>query len=261
MTEPALKTDRSEQTGGPNRTPRSEITSARKNLEGYKYEPALLLDVSPSMFWGAADEEDRSQDWPSSLSRRYIVRQFLPLYVGRMAGYDSEAAREAQASGGAAGKSGGVFTVAFSDKARELGDLNEANVTEVLDDEGTWTGQGTIVAPAIQMAIEDFSEEFSEDEPGITRIHQIDMVTDGEAQDWEKVIPYLNLASARRIYNIMIVGHGPKAKATYDAYKAAADANQKADKNNRRHIQVVSFDGVTDPGEIAADALAMSGLL
>jgi hypothetical protein len=261
MTDVTLKTDRSEQTGGKNRTPCSEITSARKNLEGYKYEPGLALDVSPSMFWGADDEENREHDWPSSYSRRYIVRQFLPLYIGRMAGYDSEAAAEAAASGGEAGKSGGVFTVAFSNKARELGDLNEANVQEVLDDEETWTGEGTIVAPAIQMLIDDFNEEFSEDEPGITRIHQIDMVTDGEAQDWDKVLPYLKQASPRRIYNIMIVGHGDAAKRTYDAYKKAADENQKADPKGRRHIQVVNFDGVTDSGEIAADALAMSGLL
>jgi len=259
--QPQLDTARNEQTGGENRTPRSEITSQRKNLPGWKYEPALGLDVSPSMSWGADDEENRAHDWPSPYSRRAIVRVFVPIFIGRMAREDSEAAREAAASGGDADKSGGVFAVAFSDKAREVGDLNEANVQQKLDDERMWTGQGTLVAPAVQMLIDDFDEEFSEDEPGVTRVHEINLVTDGEAQDWDKLLPYLKAASQRRIYNIMILGHGDAAKRTYDAYQKAADENQKADPKGRRHIQVVNFDGVTDPVEVAEDALAMTGQL
>jgi hypothetical protein len=262
MTDVQLDTGRTERSsGGENRTPRSEITSQRKNLEGWKYEPAWLLDVSPSMFWGAEDEEDRSQDWPSPKSRRAIVLQFAPLFIGRLAGEDSEAAKEALAAGGDPDKSGGVFTVVFSNKARVIGDLNEANVVSKLESDDTWTGEGTNIAPGIQLAIDEFDEEFAEDEPGITRVHEINITTDGEAQDWEKALPYLKAASKRRIYNVMILGHGDKAKRTYDAYMKAAAENQAADPKGQRHVQVALFDAVTDPIELAEDGLAMVGLL
>jgi hypothetical protein len=178
-----------------------------------------------------------------------------------MAKEDSEAAKEALASGGDPSKSGGVFTVVFSDRARVVGDLNEANVVATLEDESLWSGEGTNIAPAIKLAIEEFDGEFEDDEPGITRVHEINITTDGEAQDWEKALPYLKAASKRRIYNIMIIGHGTKAKRTYDAYKEAADENQKADPKGQRHIQVVLLDAVTNPVEVAEDALAMAGQL
>lgn len=258
MTDQTTASRSETQTGGKNRTPRSEIKTQRKNLEGWKYEPALALDVSPSMFWSAIDERDETEEWPHPHSRRYIVTNFLPLFVGKLAGYDSEAAKEAAASGGNADKSGGVFTAVFSNKAREVGDLNEANVVEKISADDLWTGEGTHVAPAVQMLIDDFNEEFEDDEPGVTRVHEINIITDGEASDWAKLLPYLKAASARRIYNILILGGGDGAKGVYDAYTRAAAENQQADPKGKRHINVALFDAVTDPLEIAQDAIAMT---
>lgn len=250
--------DRSEQTGGAHRTPRSEITSIRKNLPGWEYEPAWALDGSPSMFWSAIDENDSSQEWPHPNSRRAIVAGFAPLFIGRLAKEDSMAAQEALKSGGDPDKAGGVFTVMFSDTARVVGDVNEANVQAKLADEQLWTGQGTHVVPAIKLLIQKYEEEFEEEEPGVHRVHEINITTDGEATDWEKLIPYLRAANDYRTYNIMIIGHGSKAKAAYDAYEKAAKDNQAADPHGRRHVNVALLDGVTDPVEVAGDAIAMS---
>ena len=57
------------ETGGPNRTPRSEIRPAVSSNR--KKEPVLLLDLSTSMNWGAADEY--GPEWPDPGSRRAIV--------------------------------------------------------------------------------------------------------------------------------------------------------------------------------------------
>ena len=82
------------ETGGPNRTPRSEIhsvVSVNRNKE-----PVLLLDLSTSMNWGAADEYD--PEWPDAGSRRAIVIEALHGLVRVLEHEDSEAADE-QAGG------------------------------------------------------------------------------------------------------------------------------------------------------------------
>ena len=61
------------ETGGPNRTPRSEIRPAVSASR--KKEPVLLLDLSTSMNWGAADEY--GPEWPDPGSRRAIVIEAL----------------------------------------------------------------------------------------------------------------------------------------------------------------------------------------
>jgi hypothetical protein len=82
------------ETGDPNRTPRSEIGPAVS--ANRKKEPVLLLDLSTSMDWNAAD--DNGPDWPNASSRRAIVIQALNGLVRVLEQEDSEAAAE-QASG------------------------------------------------------------------------------------------------------------------------------------------------------------------
>ena len=82
------------ETGGPNRTPRSEIRPAVSSNR--KKEPVLLLDLSTSMNWGAADEY--GPEWPDPGSRRAIVIEALHGLVRVLEREDSEAAAE-QASG------------------------------------------------------------------------------------------------------------------------------------------------------------------
>src|SRR5579864_2302685 len=122
-------TERTE-TGGPDRTPRSEITSVRKHNR--KYEPVLLLDLSTSMDWSAENENDPSGEWgqPGDKSRRKIVIEALPLLVKALAREDSEAAKE---QAGGSDEMGGLLTFGFASSPTEIGDLNESNLARRLN--------------------------------------------------------------------------------------------------------------------------------
>jgi hypothetical protein len=242
------------ETGGPNRTPRSEITPLRK--PGRLYEPAIAIDLSPSMYWSADNEGNNAEEYPHPKSRRALLEVFLPLFVTALAKEDSEAAAE-QAEGD--DDMGGVMAVGFDAGVIEIGDLNESNHERKMAK--AWQDAshgGTVVGPALKALIDDYDGEFEDDDPTVTRVHEITLVTDGEPSDPEAVLPYLKAADAKRVYAIAIIGHGPKAKATYDLYKKAADDNQAADKFGKRHVNVVLFDGVTDPMEIAQDLILLA---
>jgi hypothetical protein len=242
-------TERTE-TGGPNRTPRSEITSVRRNNRSY--EPVLLLDLSTSMDWGAEDENDDAQLYPAAMSRRAIVIAALPLLVKALAAEDSEAEKE---QAGGSDELGGLLAFGFASSPVEIGDLNESNLERRLNSI-TWGG-GTVVVPALKLALKDYADEFEDDEDD-SRVHEILIITDGEASDWQDLEPYLLQADANRVYVIAIVGHGPKALATYNEYQKVAEKNQADDKFGKAHVHVVLFDGVTDPAEIGADLVTLA---
>lgn len=238
------------ETGGPDRTPRSEIASVRKKNK--KYEPVLLLDLSTSMDWGADNEDDRSHDYPSPFSRRAIVTEALPLLITALAKEDSEAEGE-QAEGD--DELGGLMTFGFASDAVKIGDLNESNAGRKL--QGVRWGGGTYVVSAVKLALKKYDEEFEDDEDD-SRVHLVLIVTDGTAQDWRDLEPYLLAANANRVYVVAIVGHGEAALATYAEYKKTADQNQAADEFGKRHVTVVNFDGVTSPQEIAEDLINLA---
>ena len=242
-------TERTE-TGGPNRTPRSEITTVRKR--GRKYEPVLLLDLSTSMDWGSEDENSDAQLFPSAMSRRAIVIEALPLLVRALAATDSEAETE-QAEG--SDEMGGLLTFGFATNPVEIGDLNESNLSRRLN-QITWGG-GTRIVPALKMAITDYQDEFEDDQDD-SRVHEILILTDGQAEDWRDLEPYLLKADSSRVYVVAIVGHGEKALATYSEYKQVAAKNQAEDKFGHGHVTVVLFDGVSDPQEIAEDLVTLA---
>jgi hypothetical protein len=83
------------------------------------------------------------------------------------------------------------------------------------------------------------------------------VVTDGEADDWMDFEPVLEKATAKRVFVVAIVGHGRKHDATLAAYQQAARKNAAQDKFGRAHVEVVSFDSVTDPEEIALDLVML----
>ena len=244
-------TERTE-TGGPNRTPREEITSVRKRNR--KYEPVLLLDLSTSMDWSAEDEQDTSGEWgtPGDTSRRKIVIEALPLLVKALASEDSEAATE---QAGGSDELGGLLTFGFATEPVEIGDLNESNLARRLN--AIQCGGGTFVVPALKLALKDYNDEF-EDDGDDTRVHEILILTDGEAKDWQELEPYLAAANANRVYVVAIVGHGTAALNTYKEYKTVADKNQSQDKFGKAHVHVVLFDGVTDPQEIGEDLVTLA---
>ena len=242
------------ETGGPDRTPRSEIANIRK--PGRKYEPAIALDLSPSMHWSAENENNAAEEYPHPKSRRALLEAFLPLFIIALAKEDSEAEAE-QAEGD--DDMGGVMAVGFDRHVIEIGDLNESNfdrkMARAWQDAST---AGTRVGPAIKALIDDYDGEFEDDDPTVTRVHEIAVISDGEPEDPEALLPYLRAANAKRVYVIGILGHGPKAKAACDMYKRAADENQAADKFGKRHVHVVLWDGVVNPREIAEDLILLA---
>jgi hypothetical protein len=236
------------ETGGPNRTPRSEIhpaVSANRNKE-----PVLLLDLSTSMDWGAADEY--GPEWPDPGSRRAIVIEALRGLVRVLETEDSEAAAE-QADG--SDELGGLMTHGFANHHVEIGDLNSSNVERRLN-EIRWGGK-TYIMPAWRAALEDYDEEFGDRDPDEQPTMLTLVVTDGEADDWMEFAPVLEKASAKRVFVVAIVGHGPKHDATLAAYQGAAKKNRAQDKFGKAHVEVISFDAVTNPEEIALDLITL----
>ncbi len=69
--------------------------------------------------------------------------------------------------------------------------------------------------------------------------------------------PVLEKASVKRVFMVAIVGHGPKHDATLAAYQQAARKNAAQDKLGKAHVEVVSFDSVTDPEEIPLDLVTL----
>lgn len=238
------------ETGGPTRTPRSEISpvvSANR-----KKEPVLLLDLSTSMDWNAADES--GPDWPDPTSRRAITIGALHGLVRSLENEDSEAAAE-QASG--SDERGGLMTHGFSSGHVEIGDLNTANLERRLN-AIPWGG-ATHIMPAWKAALADYDEEFGDRDPDEQPVMEVLVITDGEADDWMDFEPVLEAATAKRVFAIAIVGHGKKHDATVSAYQVAAKKNQAQDRFGKSHVKVVSFDSVTDPAEVAEDLITLVG--
>src|SRR5260370_25161324 len=131
------------ETGGPNRTPRSEIGPAVS--ANRKKEPVLLLDLSTSMDWSAS--RDDGPDWPDKGSRRAIVIDALSGLVRSLETEDSEAAKE-QAGGSA--ELGGLMTHGLANSYVEIGDLTSANLESRLNSL-PWGGR-TYITPATAKA-------------------------------------------------------------------------------------------------------------
>ncbi len=236
------------ETGGPNRTPRSEIGPAVS--ANRKKEPVLLLDLSTSMDWGAADEN--SGDYPDPGSRRAVVIGALHGLVRALEAEDSEAAAE---QAGGSDELGGLMAHGFANGHIEIGDLNSSNLERRLNSI-QWGGR-TYIMPAWKAALSDYDEEFGDRDPDEQPVMEVLVLTDGEADDWMAFEPVLEKATAKRVFVVAIVGSGPKHDATLKAYQEGARKNQAQDKFGKSHVKVVSFDAVTDPDEIAADLVTL----
>ena len=237
-----------QETGGPNRTPRSEIgpaVSANRTKE-----PVLLLDLSTSMDWGAADEN--SGDYPDPGSRRAIVIGALHGLVRALEAEDSEAAAE---QAGGSDERGGLMAHGFANEHVEIGDLNTSNLERRLNSI-QWGGR-TYIMPAWRAALADYDEEFGDRDPDEQPVMEVLVLTDGEADDWMDFEPVLEKATAKRVFVVAIVGSGPRHDATLQAYQEGARKNQAQDKFGKSHVNVVSFDSVTDPQEIATDLITL----
>ncbi|HEV2377842.1 MAG TPA: hypothetical protein VGS19_37475 [Streptosporangiaceae bacterium] len=236
------------ETGGPNRTPRSEIGPAVS--ANRKKEPVLLLDLSTSMDWNAAD--DNGPDWPDPTSRRAITIAALHGLVTALESEDSEAATE---QAGGSDERGGLMTHGFANEHVEIGDLNSSNLERRLNSI-QWGGR-TYIMPAWRAALADYDEEFGDRDPAEQPTMLTLVLTDGEADDWMDFEPVLEKADTKHVFVVAIIGHGDKHDATLRAYTQGAEKNQAQDKFGKKHVEVVSFDSVTDPGEIAGDLVTL----
>jgi hypothetical protein len=236
------------ETGGPTRTPRSEITAAVSANRAK--EPVLLLDLSTSMDWDAAPG---GSEWDGATGgRRGIVIEALRGLVIALEGEDSEAAGE---QAGGSDDLGGLLTHGFATGHVEIGDLNSSNLERRLNSVG-WGGT-THIMPAWKAALADYDEEFGDRDPDEQPVMLTVVLTDGEADDWDEFGPVLEKASAKRVFVVAVVGYGDRHDATVRAYQQAAQRNQVQDKFGKGHVRVVSFDAVTDPQEIAADLITL----
>src|SRR5260370_34299076 len=215
-----------------------------------KKEPVLLLELSTSMNWGAADEY--GPGWPDPGSRRAIVTDALYGLVRVLEQEDSEAADE-QADG--SDERGGLMTHGFGTRYVEIGDLNCSNMERRLN-EINWGGK-TYIMPAWKAALADYDEEFGDRDPDEQPTMLTLVVTDGEADDWMELQADLAQASAKRVFVVAIVGHGRKHDATLTAYQHAARKKAARDRFGKVHVEVVSFDAVTDPDEIVLDLITL----
>jgi hypothetical protein len=236
------------ETGGPNRTPRSEIGPAVS--ANRKKEPVLLLDLSTSMDWEAAPG---GPEWDGhSGGRRGIVIEALRGLVIALEGEDSEAATE---QAGGSDDRGGLLTHGFANEHVEIGDLNSSNLERRLNSI-RWGGR-TYIMPAWKAALADYDEEFGDRDPDEQPVMLTLVLTDGEADDWDQFVTVLEKASAKRVFVVAVVGHGDAHDKTVRAYQEAAQRNQAQDKFGKEHVRVVSFDAVTDPNEIAEDLITL----
>ena len=238
------------ETGGPTRTPRSEITAAVS--ANRKKEPVLLLDLSGSMDWEAAPGGTEWSSATRSGGRRGIVIEALHGLVSALEDEDSEAASE---QAGGSDELGGLMTHGFAGGHIEIGDLNSSNLERRLN-EIQWGG-GTTIMPAWKAALADYDEEFGDRDPGEQPTMLTVVLTDGEATDWQEFGAVLEKADVKHVFVVAILGHGKDHDSTLRAYQAAAQRNQAQDKHGKSHVRVVSFDSVTDPKEIATDLITL----
>ena len=247
-----MTTQERTETSGPTRTPRSEISAAVPASR--KKEPVLLLDLSTSMDWEAAPGGPQWNDHTRSGGRRGVVIEALHGLVSALEDKDSEASAE---QAGGSDDLGGLLTHGFADGHVEIGDLNSSNLERKLN-AIRWGGR-THIMPAWKAALADYDEEFGDRDPDEQPTLLTLVLTDGEADDWAEFGPVLEKANAKRVFAVAIVGCGERHDATVRAYRLAAQRNQAQDKYGKDHVKVVSFDGVTDSKEIAADLITLVG--
>jgi Mg-chelatase subunit ChlD len=207
---------------------------------GKPREPVFLGDGSGSMDEPAAPG--------SRIKRRSVVGEAVKGVVQALEGQDSQAAREAAAGEDA----GGVMAYIFSDEGAAvcLDDLSSENVDEKWS-QIEWGGQ-TYIMDGWRMVVDGFKEEFGdqpvEERPALLVV----IITDGEANDYEKFAREMSQLDRGEVYVIMaVIGYG-----TY--HDRALRAYQEIDAKVK-HFRVVTFGSVVDAEAISRDLLSLIG--
>ncbi len=243
-------------TGLPGRTPRSEIEKPL-TAPGVPKEVIQIIDVSGS------NNEPAGPDSP--MTKKELLITAVPLIVGKLAGDDAEAAREA-ASGitTAKGAKGGVRTFAADepdkfegwdpeeaefDDPRDLGDMSEADSIDKLS--AAFRGGRTYLMPAINAAMQAYHQEFPRGDRAIEML----IITDGQASDEAKVEKWVeDMAGPKCAIGVVIVGYDQPGD---DRHAKTVRSYQRLSADNP-HIALVVLTGVSDPNEVVLDVQLMA---
>jgi uncharacterized protein YegL len=204
---------------------------------GKKTEDAILLDISTSMNWPAAEGHHGT--------RKGLVIEALGIIVEDLTKDDTEA--EALAAAGQA--NAGIMTVVFSDTAQTLGDMTPENWKREIENV-QWEG-GTQIMPGWNLIVKDFREEFGKMNADERPVLKLLVITDGEAEDMEQFEAACAQVKGEVFIDVAIVGYGGAHDRVLAAYQALSQTHP--------HVRVISFDSVTDPNALAASLTDFRG--
>ena len=248
-----MTTPRTE-TGGPTRTPRSEIEpvipAARRESVGV--EPVVLWDKSGSTNWPISAD---GQDYPDPTSRRAVMTEVARQVVVHLESLDSEAAAE-QASG--SDDMGGLLTFFFGSDSSDGIDLNSSNFDRKLAEQAPYWGGATHIMSAWEQALNEYDDEFGDKAERDRPVHAVIILTDGELDDMDQFGKVLEGANSHRVFIVAVFGYdedpsNARHTACLRQYQAVEQRQVAADAHGKSYIHVVSFDAVKDPNEIAED--------
>ncbi len=203
-------------------------------LEGdtVRKEPVFIVDVTGSMNEQAAPG--------SQMTKRELATNVARLLVETLAGADTQGADESSG--------GGLLTISFADGvANEVGDLNPGNF-ESKWRAISWEG-GTYIAPAFEMMMENFQEEFGKLPKDVQPQLVAAVLTDGELYDSHKATQFLRSVTGNVHVYVIVVGYGVAHDNAVTIWQNIAETNP--------HVKVEAANASTDAKAIAARILAM----
>lgn len=244
-------------TGGPARTPRTEIVPLFTGPR--EVEPEGYWDMSGSTGWEVAPPEG------SKPTRHQVMSDAIRGFIVPFEQLDSQAAEE---QAGGSDEMGGVYFYPFSHvflpigRGDDDGDLNSSNFERKMDAfkrtyfDGNGQPQGgTQIMEAVRAGDRHYMEEFR-DEPRDKRpVRARTVWTDGELSDAAAFARYMEDSSVQHglgvrqdwdeAWAVAIFGYGDDHDKTLAQYQELA----------KRHpnIHVYSFDQVKNGAEVAED--------
>jgi hypothetical protein len=212
---------------------------------GREREPMLLLDITGSMSWPAAEGE--------KVTRIQVLQEALPIVIERIYSLDDQAAKESAERGK---PSGGVMTYTFAGgNGQEItvpddedGDLRPDNFAKAWG--AIQWGGGTQIMPGWRALVDGYTEEFADDpeRPILLAV----VITDGTADDTAEFENALKNAKGGTHVVLAIMGFGDEHDRALAEYQTIAQNND--------HVRVVTFGSQTDPTVIADGLLSLVGV-
>jgi hypothetical protein len=240
-------------TGLKGRTPRQQILEEKPDNGGREKEPVFIIDRSRSNL--------EPVDPEGTMTKAEFLQQAIPLAAKLLAGTDSQAAHEVGTD------KGGVRSFAFNEPGefqgwdpeehefsdpRDLGDLHEGNVVEVLGNEDDWNGR-TYPMPAVRASEKAFQGEFGSRPMRSRPTQMVVYWGDGQITTQEEEEAFENWVSQADeflVIAIVLIGFGPGHDAAVKAFRRIAEKNA--------YVSVLALTGVASANEAALDVQLMA---